>query len=71
MPPEARTSHRNGQVEWKTVPIECLPIPYSLTDFGRAFLEAERARAEAEELAAGAHRCNASLLRPLAPHERR
>lgn len=43
VPPQARTSHRNGQVEPIDVPMEALPIPYSLTDFGRAYLAALRA----------------------------
>lgn len=32
-------------------PVETLPIPYTLTDFGRAYLQQQRAMEAAEELA--------------------
>jgi hypothetical protein len=43
------------RLEGLPVPVECLPIPYTLTDFGRAYLALLRATEEAEVLAASAH----------------
>lgn len=62
-------------IEWgkqvDKIPMECLPIPYTLTDFGRAYLAQLHLMEALAAEAAAAHSSNVSLPLPQGPHRKR